>query len=284
MIKPLQIRNLTLGDGVPKICVPIVARNEKELEASLAVLSDVPFDLAEFRADHFEPLQELCLSAAMGHSTLLPILLKKTLGQIREVIGPRPLLFTVRTAAEGGMVSISWHEYEILLLGAAHTGMVDLIDMEWATAGVHAPDLIRQAHACQVRVLISSHDFSHTPSKKHMRARLLAMQETGADITKLAVMPQNRQDVISLLHITCEMADNLADRPYVTMSMSQDGMISRISGQLTGSAITFASAGAGSAPGQLSAPATARILKLLSGAAGKDIMETTFTDKEDPRL
>ena len=56
-----------------------------------------------------------------------------------------------------------------------------------------------------------------------------------------------RQD---LLHLTMEMSGKL-NKPLVTMSMGQMGVISRICGELTGSAITFASAGKASAPGQI---------------------------------
>ena len=52
-------------------------------------------------------------------------------------------------------------------------------------------------------------------------------------------------------------------QPLVTMSMGDLGMVSRISGSLTGSAVTFGSAAEASAPGQLPAEALRNILELL---------------------
>ena len=45
----------------------------------------------------------------------------------------------------------------------------------------------------------------------------------NADIPKIAVMPQNRKDVLTLLAATEEMATNYADRPIITMSMAGTG-------------------------------------------------------------
>ena len=69
------------------------------------------------------------------------------------------------------------------------------------------------------------------------------MQELGADIPKIAVMPQSRKDVLTLLSATEEMASEYADRPIITMSMSATGLISRLCGGVLGSALTFGAVG-----------------------------------------
>ena len=53
------------------------------------------------------------------------------------------------------------------------------------------------------------------------------MQELGADIPKIAVMPTCRRDVLTLLCATEEMYTEHADRPIITMSMA-DRLISRL--------------------------------------------------------
>ena len=80
--------------------------------------------------------------------------------------------------------------------------------------------------------------------------RLTRMQEMGADVAKIAVMPQSREDVMTLMEATME-ADHSLDIPVVTMSMGRLGVLSRLAGTLTGSAMTFASVGEASAPGQI---------------------------------
>ena len=97
---------------------------------------------------------------------------------------------------------------------------------------------------------MSNHDFFKTPSKEEIISRLCAMQEKGADIPKIAVMPQSKKDVLTLLSATNEMVEEHADRPIITMSMAGTGLISRLCGEVFGSALTFGAAKKASAPGQ----------------------------------
>ena len=64
-------------------------------------------------------------------------------------------------------------------------------------------------------------------------------------------MPQNKKDVLTLLAATEEMVNNYADRPIITMSMAGTGVVSRMCGEVFGSALTFGAAGKVSAPGQI---------------------------------
>ena len=48
---------------------------------------------------------------------------------------------------------------------------------------------------------------------------------------KIAVMPQNKRDVLTLLSATEEMVTDYADRPIITMSMAGTGVISRLCGK-----------------------------------------------------
>ena len=89
----------------------------------------------------------------------------------------------------------------------------------------------------------------------------------GADILKIAVMPQSRKDVVTLLSATEEM-DCRTTRPLITMSMGPLGMISRLCGEVFGSSLTFGSVGKTSAPGQVSAKELANVLKLIHESMG----------------
>ena len=101
-----------------------------------------------------------------------------------------------------------------------------------------------------------------------MVRRLLFMQdELGADILKIAVMPQSRADVLSLLAAT-EEASRRAHQPVVTMSMGPLGVVSRVCGQSFGSAATFGSAKSASAPGQMDVSSLDCVLRALDEACG----------------
>ena len=112
---------------------------------------------------------------------------------------------------------------------------------------------VKFAHENGVKVIMSNHDFFKTPSKEEIISRLCAMQEKGADIPKIAVMPQSKKDVLTLLSATNEMVEEHADRPIITMSMAATGVISRVCGEVFGSALTFGAVGKASAPGQMGA-------------------------------
>lgn len=270
MKKTVKIRNITLGDGMPKICVPIVAADEKELADQLSLLANAPHDLVEFRADAFAGITDESI-------------LKKVLQQMREKIKDTPLLFTYRTPKEGGRETADSNTaergpdaggqaYLLLNKAAAETGLVDLVDVEYYTLAGAEPSgqmrsCIRELQEMGVKVVGSSHDFAGTPPEEEMIRTLTAMQELGVDVTKLAVMPHSRQDVVRLIRAAVLMEEQYADRPCVTMSMGQIGMITRMIGCFSGSAITFAAAGKSSAPGQISAVEMARILAEMQGAA-----------------
>ena len=133
---------------------------------------------------------------------------------------------------------------------AARSGYVDLVDVEAFREEERTSEEIRKLQSAGVHVIASFHNFDRTPDREELIRRLTRMQEMGADVAKIAVMPQSREDVMTLMEATME-ADHSLDIPVVTMSMGRLGVLSRLAGTLTGSAMTFASVGEASAPGQI---------------------------------
>ena len=139
---------------------------------------------------------------------------------------------------------------------------MDLIDVELSSGEETVKYLIKTAHTIGVKAVISNHDFEKTPSKEEIVKRLRKMQELGADLPKIAVMPQCKKDVLTLLTATEEMAHRYADRPIITMSMAKDGVVSRMCGEVFGSALTFGTAGQTSAPGQIEVGKLREVLEI----------------------
>ena len=127
------------------------------------------------------------------------------------------------------------------------------MDVELFKGDETASQLIAYAHANGVKVIASNHDFEGTPTLEEIVARLQKMQDLGADILKIAIMPKNMKDVLALLEATVIMSEQYAKCPLVTIAMSERGAISRVAGEVFGSAITFGSLGKMSAPGQITA-------------------------------
>lgn len=249
--KIVKIRDTEIGSGLPKICIPLVAANKEELQAALEELVKSPCDLAEWRVDFYENIEQEEVR-------------QEALKLIRKYLGLRPLLFTFRTAAEGGNRPISNADYFKLNLAAAKSGLVDIVDVEIYRDEEMAEVLVKALHKQGVFTLGSNHDFDKTPDKAEIVRRLCRMQELGLDITKIAVMPRGKQDVLELLSAAVEMEEVHGDRPCVTMSMGKNGVISRVTGSFSGSAITFGTAGKASAPGQIPAEKLSSVLRILS--------------------
>lgn len=252
-MQTVRVRNTEIGAGIPKICVPIVGITKEEILAEAKGFDSIPVDVVEWRVDWFE--------GVFDFERVLEVL-----QELRAALGEIPLLLTFRTAKEGGEKSISDTDYAALNIKAAQSGYVDLVDVEAFTGDAVVREIIAGAHAAGVKVIASNHDFDKTPAKEDIVSRLKKMQDLGADIPKIAVMPQNKKDVLTLLAATEEMAAQYADRPIITMSMAGTGVISRLCGEVFGSALTFGAAKKASAPGQMGVQDLHTILNLLHHA------------------
>ena len=98
--------------------------------------------------------------------------------------------------------------------------------------------------------MLSFHDFQRTPPLQELLERFRQAQALGADLAKVAVMPQHPADVLTLLQATWQASEELAI-PVAGMAMGALGAVSRVAGGEFGSALTFAVGQAASAPGQL---------------------------------
>ena len=111
--------------------------------------------------------------------------------------------------------------------------------------------------------MLCNHDFERTPPKDVIAGRLKKMEALGADICKIAVMPQSPQDVLTLLDAAYSVFQT-ASVPLVSVSMGRFGAVSRIAGGMFGSAMTFAAAEKASAPGQINVGELRNILNVLN--------------------
>ena len=253
IMNTVKIRDIEIGAGAPKIIVPIVGITKEDIIEEAKTFDSIPVDVVEWRADWFEGVFDFAK-------------VEDVLKDLRTVLGNIPLLMTFRTSKEGGEKAIEPDAYAELNIKAAQTGYVDLVDVEIFTGDEIVKKIIDGAHAAGVKVIASNHDFFKTPAKTDIIYRLRKMQDMNADIPKIAVMPQNKKDVLTLLAATEEMATNYADRPIITMSMAGTGVISRLCGEVFGSSMTFGAAKKASAPGQMGVNDLNTVLGLLHNA------------------
>lgn len=234
----VNVRGCPIGEGRPKTILPIVEGTEAAILEKAVQFSTLPADCVEWRVDHFDDART-------------PGAVARCLAKLRVALKDKLLLVTIRTKAEGGELALRHTEYTDLLHTILDTDCADLIDIEFFPAGDDLPLLVEQAHTAGVPVVCSSHDFAKTPPRAELVSRMVQMQQAGADLPKLAVMPQSRTDVLELLAATAEMTDHHPETPVITMSMGPLGAVSRLCGEAFGSAMTFANPGTASAPGQV---------------------------------
>ncbi|MBB6450515.1 3-dehydroquinate dehydratase-1 [Geomicrobium halophilum] len=236
--KEIKVRNTTLAGGTLSVCSAIVGKNEAQLLEEAEEIFPKKPDLVEWRADFFEQIDhtDAVLRAA---------------DRLRKKLGDIPLLFTIRSEKEGGKeIPLDEQEKVALLKKVCETESVDLIDFEVDNKQEDIQELQQKTQAQDVKLVLSFHNFKETPSENEMLSKLEKAKSYQADIGKLAVMPNDMSDVLSLLQITQTAEKNL-DIPVITMSMGTDGALSRLIGWKFGSALTFAVGSKSSAPGQI---------------------------------
>lgn len=240
------VRNIEFGKGKPKICVPVMGKNLCLLEEEISNLKDLKYDLVEWRIDFYEDMNQV----------------KEDIHTVRNLLKDTPLLVTCRTNNEGGNACVSKEEYCSLLKPVISSHCCDLVDLECFLDEEIVASLVEFAHENDVKVIMSNHDFSKTPSYEEIMHRFSKMEQMQCDIAKVAYMPKDSDDVLTLLRATND-ASKKTSCLLVSMSMSQLGVISRISGELFHSCMTFGCAKNASAPGQLEANALDSILEAL---------------------
>lgn len=232
----MKIKGREFGKGMPLICISVTENAAADMVAKAADLAAKDIDVIELRADHLS-----------GDNIISEI--NDVLDGVRDVAASKIILFTYRTLAEGGNGSAGEDIYMEVLEAAAYHEAVDIIDIE--SNRLRDPEAIINKIKKQKTVLLSYHDFNKTPSTEFMTGKLSQMYELGADIAKIAVMPESKRDVARLLEATAIIDEAYPDRPKITISMGALGLLSRLSGQCMGSCLTFATDGAASAPGQV---------------------------------
>lgn len=232
----------------PLLCVPVFGRDVASLMAAAEAAKGAPWDVIEWRVDFLSDLSQLT----------------SALGALRSVLPDAPVLATFRTKEEGGEQSLPDPDYFEILRRLMETGQIGGIDIEYFHNPKDRQAAIARAQEAGLFVIVSSHHFDGTPAEGQMEALLETLVETGG-IGKLAVMPKTPRDVLALLSATLAVKERYPDRPLITMAMGPLGVITRIAGETFGSALTFGTAGAASAPGQLPADTLRTMLTALHG-------------------
>ena len=202
-----------------KIAIPIFQENCKDVITVANDCIDKGADVLEFRID-----------ALKNHD----------IGEIRDTIKEIdfPMIATNRVSSEGGSFKGS-EEKRINILYQC-SDIVDYVDIELQTKDEYI-ELIQNTNA---KTIISYHDFDKTPDLNEIMYIVDKEHELG-DIAKVAFMPQNLEDTLTILAVLSHCKDTIA------ISMGDLGSYTRVMASKFDSPITFAAGTDVTAPGQI---------------------------------
>jgi 3-dehydroquinate dehydratase-1/3-dehydroquinate dehydratase/shikimate dehydrogenase len=220
------------------ICVSVAAKNPTSVASAVnPVLASV--DVVEIRLDAMDIVN---------------------VEQCCELID-KPLLFTHRPAWEGGEYHGS-EEKRVAPLFEAVKQQVAYIDFELNADARYRNQLLDVMSVTPTRMIISCHDFQHTPDADRLNDILLEEIDSGADIGKIVTVAHDPFDVLRVLNLLEKAAEK--NFPLCAFCMGKTGRISRLvtlffGGFMTYGALNEAQA---TAPGQLSVNMLNDILKM----------------------
>jgi 3-dehydroquinate dehydratase I len=217
----LKLGSVALN-GVPRIVVVVTDRDQNTvIESSCA-------DILEVRVDVFENE-----SLAYAREQVQRIKLTGV-----------PIILTVRNdVKEGGCRAITDNDkYEIF---KAMVSLVDAIDIELASPILAKVVALAREHGKVI--IVSSHDLNQTASDEKLEDYFQRSKKGGADIVKIAMKANNKDDVKRLMAFTLKHGED----NVVTMSVGSIGSKSRLMLPAMGSLLTYSYLSKESAPGQI---------------------------------
>lgn len=235
---------------IPYLCTPIVGTTREELLEELDKIRAKEPDLIEWRVDFFQDIHDFNAVVEISHA-------------LKKVVPDIPLLLTLRSVEEGGNpTSLTKEEILKLLTYICKNSPVEMIDYEMANDEGDIRQVRLAAEEEGKLLILSYHDFAKTPTNDELISFIKKAEAFGADVAKLAVMPNNHGDVLRLLEVT-EQARHFSKIPVATMSLNSLGAVSRMIGWIFGSVIVFTVGAKSSAPGQIPIEKMREILALM---------------------
>ena len=194
----LKIKNTVLQAGRPKVAVSLMSQQPQEIiaECERAALLPCRFDrmacstaICREVADLEEVLQE--------KDFYLDFL--KILDDLEYIAADKPLIFTMRSVQQGGMLQLSQMQKAEIYQLVARSGLAGLIDVELPESAQTADDIcedggislreqIDEIHAFGGKVICSYHEFDRMLAPEEILGRIHIMQDAGADVFKIAAM------------------------------------------------------------------------------------------------
>lgn len=237
---PIKVRDGVLGGERPMVCIPLVGKNKDEIISEARNVPAIKPDIIELRIDAWDFVEDVAASIEM-------------IKEVRSAAGNVPIILTCRGDWEGGFKKVTDGAKFAIYEEAVKNGLVDFVDMELIYGEEKIRGVLETLSGTNTSLIVSFHDFKKTPSREEIVSILKQQITAGAHVAKLAAMPIKEEDVLNLLSATLEIRRQFPCIPLITMSMGPLGAVTRLTGGLFGSDLTFAVGSKSSAPGQIPA-------------------------------
>lgn len=221
-----------------KIVVSVMPRSLEEAQ-QIDITKYELADIIEWRADYLSKDEVL---------TVAPAIFEKFVG--------REILFTLRTTAEGGYISLSSEEYIGLIKEIQALYQPDYIDFEYFSHKDVFNEMLEFSN-----LVLSYHNYDETPS--NIMELFSEMTSLSPRVVKIAVMPKTNQDVLDLMNFTRGFKTLNPEQSYASIAMGKLGRITRISGELMGSCWSYSSLEEAIVPGQIPLHQLAKLFEVL---------------------
>ena len=198
--KIIDIRGRKLGAEIPLICSPLVGRTRERLLVEAANVVAKKPDVIEWRVDYFDTIADTAAVVDDGardarHGRRHADHLHAPLDQR----GRRD----DRDRRRGGRPPVRCRRREWFRR---------LHRLRDGQRAAHIREVRDSTRAHGTRLILSYHNFGYTPGAEFLVQRFLEAERLGADVAKVAVMPRDRGDVLTLLAATARPMPRRASR------------------------------------------------------------------------
>lgn len=246
--------SLSVGDA-PRVIAVIAGKPELFPELAQKA-KDEGADILEFRAD-------FCYGQSRAE-------IRQQLRDIKRIAN-LPVLLTIRQFPEGGYFAGT--EAERLDLFNFLLSEVDAVDVELYAKEIR-DQVLQSAHALEKLVVLSYHNFKHTPCLSKINEVVEDAMIFQADMVKISVTALEAKDVNLISRFTAEFDKEIL---LTTISMGEVGTVSRVLNTFLGSCFTYGFVGpTPTTPGQIQ---VRNLRKLIDEFAGQQISDVTETEK-----
>jgi 3-dehydroquinate dehydratase type I len=176
-----------------------------------------------------------------------------------------PAVKVLVTNRSGSAASTRGEQERIdVLLEAVSLG-ADFVDVELEAVTLWREKLLTLIGENQDRtkLIVSHHDFRHTPSRQELIRLLNAAVSAGAQVTKIVTLARSQEDNLAILSLLPYARRRKLE--IIAFCMGEQGKMSRVMAPSLGSLFTFAALedGSESAPGQLTVREMRQIWRLM---------------------